>query len=182
MSSRNIVDKFGRKKKNQRVIIREKRGLGFKLTGDGNYDMQTKRLVNLGEPEQSTDAVTVGYVDDVTRQAKDLVLKALTESIKNVLREATIYFENQQSELKKLVFEHRTVSSNSIGDVNVKYQSMLQIVKHNREFFEDILTTTKSNILKIITKVDILESEIKGIKNFTIILENRLTDLTDKFI
>ena len=33
-------------------------GVGFKLTSDGNYDMDTKRLTNLDEGVNSDDAIT----------------------------------------------------------------------------------------------------------------------------
>ena len=39
-------------------------GVGFSLTADGNYDMTGKKLTNVGEPDDNTDAATKKYVDD----------------------------------------------------------------------------------------------------------------------
>ena len=39
-------------------------GVGFSLTADGNYDMNKKRLTNVGAPSDNTDAATKKYVDD----------------------------------------------------------------------------------------------------------------------
>ncbi|KAM7448017.1 hypothetical protein ABFA07_003919 [Porites harrisoni] len=39
-------------------------GVGFSLTADGNYDMNKKRLTNVGAPSANTDAATKKYVDD----------------------------------------------------------------------------------------------------------------------
>ena len=39
-------------------------GVGFSLTADGNYDMNKKRLTNVGAPNSNTDAATKKYVDD----------------------------------------------------------------------------------------------------------------------
>ena len=39
-------------------------GVGFNLTADGNYDMITKRLTNVGAPVTNTDSATKKYVDD----------------------------------------------------------------------------------------------------------------------
>ena len=39
-------------------------GVGFSLTTDGNYDMNKKRLTNIGAPSDNTDAATKKYVDD----------------------------------------------------------------------------------------------------------------------
>ena len=39
-------------------------GVGFSLTADGNYDINKKRLTNVGAPIANTDAATKKYVDD----------------------------------------------------------------------------------------------------------------------
>ena len=39
-------------------------GVGFSLTTDGNYDMNKKKLTNVGAPSSNTDAATKKYVDD----------------------------------------------------------------------------------------------------------------------
>ena len=39
-------------------------GVGFKLTSDGNYDADNKKLTNLAEGENNSDAVTKTYVDN----------------------------------------------------------------------------------------------------------------------
>ena len=38
-------------------------GVGFSLTADGNYDINGKRLTNIGAPSDNTDAATKKYVD-----------------------------------------------------------------------------------------------------------------------
>ena len=39
-------------------------GVCFSLTADGNYDMNKKRLTNVGAPNSNTDAATKKYVED----------------------------------------------------------------------------------------------------------------------
>ena len=39
-------------------------GVGFSLTTDGNYDINKKKLTNVGAPSDNTDAATKKYVDD----------------------------------------------------------------------------------------------------------------------
>ena len=41
-------------------------GVGFILTADGNYDINGKKLTNVGAPSNNTDAATKKYVDDQT--------------------------------------------------------------------------------------------------------------------
>ena len=43
-------------------------GIGFKLTDDGNFDINGKLLTNVAEPKDNTDASTKNYVD--TENAK----------------------------------------------------------------------------------------------------------------
>ena len=43
-----------------------KDGIGFKLTDKGNYDIDGKRLTDVSQPIDGTDAVTKAYVDDKT--------------------------------------------------------------------------------------------------------------------
>jgi hypothetical protein len=49
--------------KRNKDIISEKGepGIGFKLTHDNNYDMDNKRLVNVGKPEEVKDTVNKEY-------------------------------------------------------------------------------------------------------------------------
>jgi len=58
------VDKFGRHGfVVNREFLRGPEGLGFKLTKDSDYDMQTKKLRNVALPTADTDAATKEYVD-----------------------------------------------------------------------------------------------------------------------
>ena len=41
-------------------------GVGFSLTANGNYDINKKRLTNVGAPSDNNDAATKKYVDDNT--------------------------------------------------------------------------------------------------------------------
>ena len=44
-------------------------GVGFSLTADGNYDINKKKLTNVGAPSTNTDAATKKYVDDNSSQS-----------------------------------------------------------------------------------------------------------------
>ena len=45
-------------------IVKGLPGVGFKLTDNGDYDMQNKKLRNVGSPQTNDDAGTKSYVDD----------------------------------------------------------------------------------------------------------------------
>jgi hypothetical protein len=57
------IDKFGRSSKSSSRDVKGPKGEGFNVTADGHYDMQEKRLTNLGVSVESRDAVTKEYVD-----------------------------------------------------------------------------------------------------------------------
>ena len=44
-------------------IVKGLPGVGFKLTDDGDYDIQNKKLRNVADPQANSDASTKSYVD-----------------------------------------------------------------------------------------------------------------------
>ena len=55
------------------------RGIGFHLTADNHFHIRNKRLTNVGDPVESTDATTKKFVTDL------LKTKASTTYLKNEL-------------------------------------------------------------------------------------------------
>jgi hypothetical protein len=54
------VDIFGRSSStNKKIILKGPPGVGFSLTDSGNFDIEHKRLCNVGEPVDSQDAVNL---------------------------------------------------------------------------------------------------------------------------
>lgn len=93
------VDKFGR---NLKPLFKTKGvagppGLGFKLLPSGDYDMENKRLNNVGRPEEAHQATSKEYVDDQInhiieisdpkKYMDDIVKKYLDEHIKSKIVE-----------------------------------------------------------------------------------------------
>ncbi len=57
----NYLTKFGIIRKDQKTQ-RGPSGIGYKLTSDGHYDLQDKRLTNCGYAEQDQDVITKNYL------------------------------------------------------------------------------------------------------------------------
>ena len=81
---------FGRKfdGKSGSTIGRGPPGIGYKLTDEGNYDAEYKRLCDIGKPENPSDAVNLGAVqsliEDKTKELSDRstdLIKQLFEQI-----------------------------------------------------------------------------------------------------
>ena len=45
-------------------------GIGFNLTDDGNFDLDSKRLTDVAEPKNNSDAATKNYVDNTDDTTK----------------------------------------------------------------------------------------------------------------
>ena len=50
-------------------------GIGLKLTDDGNFDIDEKRLTDLGDPIDDGDATTKKYVDENKSNKNDVILR-----------------------------------------------------------------------------------------------------------
>lgn len=81
----NTIDKFGRRKQNKNnVILRGQPGIGFKLSSDGHYDIQKKRLQNIGEPMDTTDATTREYVETCLKKLQLTIHQEIMELRKKI--------------------------------------------------------------------------------------------------
>lgn len=101
------VDKFGRSNVKMstsqdlaRGIFKGSPGIGFKLTHDGNYDMQLKQIVNVGAPIYLNDAATKIYVDnEINHLAQELIrLQKSNDKLVDAL-----YEHMQQSQLSSTI-------------------------------------------------------------------------------
>ena len=59
-------------------------GVGFSLTADGNYDINKKRLRDVGAPSANTDAATKKYVDDNSNGLPKTSLLIVDSDIDNI--------------------------------------------------------------------------------------------------
>lgn len=73
------VDKFGRHSKSggggSGKSIAGPRGIGFKLTADSDYDISSKRLVNLGKAVDDGDAVNKKTLDETLHSKEEIIKK-----------------------------------------------------------------------------------------------------------
>lgn len=113
-SGNNTIDKFGRSKRREgrAVIIRGPPGAGFKLTADKDYDIQGKRLKNIGESVDHLDAVTRKYVDDQISAVVEKTLKSMQEvgdllstRVKDYIHAKNINFKEELNKTKAELME-----------------------------------------------------------------------------
>lgn len=115
------VDVFGRNLKKSEGG-RGPPGIGFKITTDGNYDMENRRISNLASPIQSNEAVN---------------LSTLHQEIDKVL-EITARLKSDQNDLDDKVENYR-------DDIDIKLRQLddeIRTIKDIVLIYHDIQTTT----------------------------------------
>jgi len=118
-------------------------GVGFKLTDDGNYDIDGKRLTNLAEPKDNSDASTKNYVDTKNTQ-QDTAINSKAEKTDVILRDGTqsmkgnLDMENDITEVKNKIINsaNGTDNDDAVNLAQLKsYTDSHQNNYHLRESF-----------------------------------------------
>lgn len=123
--SNNVIDKFGRRRGSASgLVTRGPPGIGFKLTKDNNYDIQGRRLKNIGEPSDEQDAATRMYVDKHISGCVHDTQQAVEESA-GIMVERVIKYVNATK--TTLTAEYRTILDKKITWLTE------QIHKHTEE-------------------------------------------------
>ena len=108
-------------------------GVGFTLTKEGNYDMITKKLVNVGAPSDNNDAATKKYVDDnssgspsTSRLTVDADIDMKNYNIKN-LKTPTDADDAATKQYADSHFLYRNGSPPMTGDLNMNNNRIFNI-------------------------------------------------------
>lgn len=81
------VDVFGRKLKGGRANgHRGPPGVGFKLTSEGHYDLENKRLENLAPPLQPKDAINLKAVEDIVQKYMAEIIPELRSDLDKIIK------------------------------------------------------------------------------------------------
>lgn len=83
------VDVFGHHI-NRGSVAPNIRGIGFKLTVDGQYDLSDKRLCNVAEPRSVKDAVTLEFLQHAI-ESKLGKLEQILQEIREQVHENAAY-------------------------------------------------------------------------------------------
>ena len=90
------VDAFGCTLKRPVAGERGPPGIGYKLTADGHYDVDSKKLCNLADPTESSDAVNL----NVLRNLESLISSEIGD-ISKIIRGLREEINNLELEIKK---------------------------------------------------------------------------------
>jgi hypothetical protein len=107
-------------------------GIGFKLTHDNNYDMDNKRLVNVGKPEEVNDAVNKEYLKNFHRKNEDIDMN--NKAIKNLSWPNDI----NDAVPKKYLYQYGLLLDNKINSFNAKDKKIVNVL--DPENLQDVAT------------------------------------------
>ena len=86
------VDVFGRQLTKSVGRSRAPPGKGFKITLDGQYDMDNRRLYNLADPTSDSDAVSMRVMQSTVQQEVRLP-NAVTSSLRNDVNDTSVMIQ-----------------------------------------------------------------------------------------
>lgn len=102
----NSIDKFGRQKTyGKSQFVRGPPGYGFKLTADGQYDIQGKSLENVAFPKNANDAATPEYVLNEIEQLRIQIIESAKKDIKRFFELTFAGFDEKLNLMNDLVIE-----------------------------------------------------------------------------
>jgi hypothetical protein len=164
----NYKQTFGirsRHKRNKDIKLEKgEPGIGFKLTHDNNYDMDNKRLVNVGWPEEVKDGVNKEYLTNFHRKNEDIDMN--NKAIKNLSWPNDI----NDAVPKKYLYQYGLLLDNKINSFNAKDKKIVNVL--DPENLQDVATKNY---------VDSLDSAIQDslIKRITDANKNRIKNVGD---
>jgi hypothetical protein len=165
----NYKQTFGIRSRHKRgnVVKPEKGepGIGFKLTNDNNYDMDNKRLVNVGDPEEVKDAVNKKYLTNFHRKNEDIDMN--NKAIKN------LNWPNDINDAvpKKYLYQYGLLLDNKINSFNAKDKKIVNVL--DPENLQDVATKNYVDSLDSAIQ-DSLMKRITDVNNFKPVLAPNL--------
>ena len=176
------VDKFGRHSDGEgggKGIVGP-RGIGFKLTSDGDYDMSSKRLVNLGKATDDKDAVNKKTLTDVLKATvkKDGVVRKYVDGVTPTSSKTYWGFGN-----RRLVgVANPKDSQDAVTLDTLKRSTMIYDGKAFNAVNKRIGNTADPEEDKDAVNLQYTKGEINGVRQDVTTVINAVTELKDRLV
>lgn len=89
-------------------------GIGFKLTTDGDFDLENKKLCNLGLPVNPNDAVSLSVLEDKINKKLDLLQRRLSFEIGQIRLKLRDIENKKKKHKKKKEEQLQEITNNSV--------------------------------------------------------------------
>lgn len=120
------IDIFGRQSKKLVQSVRGPPGDGFKRTSDGHYDINNKRLCNIADSLELTDATSVKTTREIVKE-EVRILYEITKSLRNEIDDSLLIANSLRSEFEGFIKNYRleTEKTQELVTTNLEYIKQL---------------------------------------------------------
>lgn len=115
------IDVFGRHLDRVAAASRGPPGVGFKITSDGHYDVDGKRICNLSEAKEQYDAVNLGLVQRIIQNEIRTVYK-VTSSMRTEIDNNSLMIRILEESINEKL---KTLQINTKQDLSVRNTELI---------------------------------------------------------
>ena len=102
-------------------------GIGFNLTDDGNFDLDSKRLTDVADPVDDQDAATKNYVDDENAR-QDIAINSKAEG------DEVLLLDGSKSMMGNLQMGSKRIRGLADGSDDKDAVNYSQLISHTRDY------------------------------------------------
>lgn len=159
------VDKFGRHSKVNRTssAVKGPKGDGYSFTEDGNYDIESKRLCNVGNAVQLQDAVNSQMLNDKFSEINTInsqTTQQIRDNVTDVLTRFSAHFDSKINVITTDVNKLISNFSFTAGYVSLNGKKRIVGVNHSIDKNDVVTRLELDRVSKKCNKID---EEIKNI-------------------
>ena len=127
------IDVFGRRLNNKTAATRGPPGIGYKLTNDGQFDLENKRICNVAPANELNDAVNLDTLQRIVRGE--------IHGVTDITSRIRIELDNLQT----VIDVHRHEIDTKIAQIMVEISDLKETVEENSHFIKPILARPHSS-------------------------------------
>ena len=143
-------------------------GIGFKLTADNNYDMDNKRLTNVGEPNHDEDVINKKYFDNGLTIFQDKFIRKNENIDMNgkAIKNLSWPYENDDAVPKRYLYQNVMMLDQKNNSFIAKDKKIMNVLDPENK--QDVATKnyTDSLIEQTVDKLDKIEKSLISTSTF----------------
>ncbi|KAJ8911475.1 hypothetical protein NQ315_010846 [Exocentrus adspersus] len=167
-SSVDSIDKFGRRRKSyQSKVVRMPSARSLKVNHEGDYDLQNKRLTQVGAPQHESDAATMKYVTDcieecgsslhtAVNKSADIILASVQEGVKKEIKRLEDSFTTKYDTLHENIKDSVQLHLKPVYEhIDSEIRVLRDLIKKNGDIYtKQMHETTDFIISTIFSRMD----------------------------
>lgn len=140
------VDVFGRQL-NQAEGVRGPPGVGYKITSDGQYDLESKRLCNLAQPLNLNDAVNLEILQNKIEAEVEKILKPVS-NLRKTIRKLTDTFNLRKVDIDNKIKNLTEIIDSQKAEID-QIKNLTEIIALQKVEIDNKIKELAEEIIKI---------------------------------